>query len=155
MAFVREARNAVKIEGWRLSRVPIDPTESIFQGDMLCWNSGTKQVTKAVTGNEANFVGIADHTNPVLSAGILTANLTDTRMNVIQAGLVELIVEASATYFPFDGVKIGADAQSVKLGSAPQIGICDPAVGAAGKAYQAGDYVLIWLRVPDAFRAFF
>jgi hypothetical protein len=122
---------------------------------MLCWNSGTKQVTKATSGNENNFVGVADHTNPILSAGILTSAMQDTRMNVIQQGLVEMIVGVAATYFPFDLVKIGADAQTVIQGSAPAVGFCDPAVGAAGKAYASGDYVLIWLRVPDNFRAFF
>lgn len=154
----REARNANKIEGWRLSRVPIDPTEAIFQGDMLAWDVANRRATKiAVSGapSGATFVGVADHTNPVQTAGALTSDTQDTRMNVLQQGLVEMIAEASETYFPFDTLIVGNSPQHVKKGSTNSVGFVDPAVTATGKSVTAGDYILMWLKVPDAYRAFF
>jgi hypothetical protein len=154
----REARNANKIEGWRLSRVPIDPTETIYQGDMLAWDTANRRATKiTVSGapSGATFVGVADHTNPVQTTGMLTSDTAESRMNVLQQGLVEMIAEATETYYPFDTLIVGNNAQSVKKGSTNAVGFVDPSVAATGKAVTAGDYILMWLKVPDTYRAFF
>jgi len=155
---VREARNAIKIEGWRLSRVPISSAQVIMQGDMLAWDAGNRVALPIVVSggpSGAAFLGVADHTNPIQSIGMLTADTGETRMNVVQQGLVEMIAEVAETYFPWDTLIVGASAQHVKKGATNPVGFADPAVGAAGKAYAAGDLVLMWLKVPDAFRAFF
>jgi len=155
---VREKRNAIKIEGWRLSRVPIDPAGTIFQGDMLAWDVANRRATPiAVSGapSGATFIGVADHTNPVKTIGMLTSDLQETRMNVVQQGLVEMIAEATETYFPFDTLIVGSDAQTVKKGATNSVGFVDPSVTAAGKAVTAGDLVLMWLKVADAYRSFF
>jgi len=158
MSYDRAARNAIKIEAWRLSRVPIDPTETIYAGDMLAWNTATRQATKIVSGggpSGASFVGVADHTNPVLSVGMLLDSTQDIRMNVVQQGLVEMIAETAETIYPFDTLIVGSNPQTVKKGSTNVVGFVDPTVGALGKAVSAGDYILMWLKVPDSYRAFF
>lgn len=155
---VRVARNAIKIEAWRLSRVPILSSAIIFQGDMLAWDTvGRTAVSIAVSGapSGATFLGVADHTNPVKTIGLLTSDIGDVRMNVVQQGLVEMIAEAAETYFPFDTLIVGADAQTVKKGATNVIGFVDPSVGVNGKAVNPGDIVLLWLKVPDLYRAFF
>lgn len=154
---IREARNAVKIEGWRLSRVPILAAAVIYAGDMLAWDVANKRaVTITVSGapSGATFIGVADHTNPVQTVGMLTSDIGDIRMNVIQQGLVEMIAEATETYYPFDTLIVGNDAQSVKKGATNSVGFVDPSVTTAGKAVTAGDLVLMWIKVPDAYRAF-
>jgi len=152
----REKRNANKIEGWRLSRVPINPAEEILQGDMLAWDVANRRATKiTVSGapSGATFIGVADHTNPVQTTGMLTTDTQETRMNVLQQGLVEMIAEASETYYPFDTLIVGNSPQHVKKGATNSVGFVDPSVTAAGKAVAAGDYVLMWLKVADAYRA--
>lgn len=154
----RDKRNASKIEGWRLSRVPINPAEEIYQGDMLAWDVSNRRATKiTVSGapSGATFIGVADHTNPVQSIGMLTSDLQDTRMNVLQQGLVEMIAEATETYYPFDTLIVGNSPQHVKKGATNTVGFVDPSVTASGKAVVAGDYILMWLKVPDSYRAFF
>lgn len=154
----REARNAIKIEGWRLSRVPIAPTAAIFAGDMLAWNTTTKQAQSiAPSGGPsgATFIGVADHTNPVVTAGSLTSDSGDIRMNVVQQGLVEMIEDVAETVYPFDTLTVGGSAQHVHKGATNVVGFADPSVGAAGKSFAAGDYILLWLRVSDTYRAFF
>lgn len=153
---VRERINRVKIEQWRLSRVPIDPTETIFQGDELVWNTALRLATKATSGASAvAFIGISDTTNPIETIGS-TRFLSDSSkayVNVIQKGMVEMIVGANATYQAFDEVQIGQDAQSVIKGSTNPIGFADPGWtgGGAGKTVVAGDLIKIWLRVPKAY----
>jgi hypothetical protein len=156
--FVREARNAIKIEGWRVSRVPIDATSIIFAGDMLAWNTTLKQavsISPSGAPSGATFIGVADHTNPVQTSGMLTSDFGDIRMNVVQQGLVEMIEDVAETVSPWDTLVVGGSAQHVHKGVTNVVGIADPSVGAAGKAFTAGDYILMWLRVPDAFRTFF
>lgn len=154
----REKRNAVKIEGWRVSKVPIDPTETILQGDMMAWVDATKLATKltaAVSG--AQFCGVSDTTNPVETAGTLTSDTTKPRVNLIQQGLLEMIAGESMTVFPFDLLTVGADAQTVvKTGanSANKVGVGDPAYGQSGKAFVSGDLVRIWITVKDLYRVF-
>lgn len=154
---VREKRNAIKIEGWRLSRVPIDKTETIFQGDMLAWVDATKLATKLTGTSGAQFLGVSETSNPVETIGSPTF-LSDTqnaRVNVMQQGLVEMIAGESMTIFPFDKLTSGVDAQTVlKTGavSGNMVGLVDPAVGNAGKAVVAGDVVKMWLQVPDLLR---
>jgi hypothetical protein len=131
---VREARNAIKIEGWRLSRVPINPSDTIFAGDMLAWNTSTKQaVVMAPSGapSGATFIGVADHTNPVKTIGMLLTDTQDTRINVVQHGLVEMIEDVAETVFPFDTLTVGGSAQHVHKGATNVVGVCDPYVGAA------------------------
>lgn len=125
---------------------------------MLAWDAVNRvAVPIAVSGapSGASFLGVADHTNPVQSIGMLTEDTGDTRMNVVQQGLVEMIAEANETYFPWDTLIVGNSPQHVKKGAANAVGFVDPSVGAAGKAVTNGDYVLMWLKVPDAYRAFF
>lgn len=155
---IREARNASKIEGWRLSRVPIAVDAAILQGDMLAWDVANRRaVTITVSGapSGATFLGVADHTNPVQTIGMLTSDVGEIRMNVLQQGLVEMIAEATETYFPFDTLIVGNSPQHVKKGSTNSVGFVDPSVTTSGKAVTAGDYVLMWLKVPDTYRAFF
>jgi len=53
----RESINRVKIEGWRVSRVPVNASEDIYQGDLLCWDSANKRATRLTTAaSGANFV---------------------------------------------------------------------------------------------------
>jgi hypothetical protein len=154
----REARNAIKIEGWRLSRVPILSSATIYQGDMMAWDATNKRaVTITVSGapSGATFLGVADHTNPVVTTGMLTSDFQDTRMNVVQQGLVQMIAEATETYYPFDTLIVGSDPQTVKKGSTNAVGFADTSYTSSGKAITAGDYILMWLKVPDAYRAFF
>jgi hypothetical protein len=157
MAFTREKRNAVKIEGWRLSKVPIAAADEVLQGDMMKWDSSSHQakVASGSSGDAATFIGVAETTNPIPSLGVLTSVLTDPKINILQQGLVEMIAGVAETVYPFDTVTIGADAQTVQKQASGIIGIVDPSVGALGKALSVGDYVLIWLRVPDNYRAFF
>jgi len=154
---IREKRNSVKIEGWRLSKVPIAAANEVFQGDLMTWNASLKHARQASgsSGDAATFIGVAETTNPIPSTGVLLTELQDVKINILQQGLVEMIAGAAETYYPFDTITIGADAQTVRKSAGGVIGIADPSVGAAGKALAAGDYVLLWLRVPDAYRAFF
>lgn len=153
---VREKRNAIKIEGWRLGRVPIDPTETIYQGDMLAWNDSLKLATKlTAAASGAQFCGVSETTNPVETVGSLTSDTTKPRVNVMQQGLVEMVAGETMTLYPFDLLTVGADAQTVvKTGatSGNKVGICDTAVGAGGKAVVAGDLVKMWLTVKDLYR---
>lgn len=160
---VRERINRVKIEGWRVSRVPVDPAETVYQGDLLVWSTGSKIATKptAVSGwvDAATFVGMAEKTNPVESAGSsrFVSDQKSALMNVLQMGLVEVIIQEAVTIYPFDNLIMGADAQSVlKTGSSAntRCGLVDPAYGALGKATAAGDIIRMWVKVPDAYRVF-
>ena len=151
----RERINRVKIEAWRVSRVPIDKTETIYQGDLLVWDVANRRATKAVSASGSTFVGMSDTSNPIETVGS-TTYLSDSqspRVNVIQSGLVEVIWAANETIYPFDEVVIASnDAQHCEVGSSNPIGIVDPSYGAAGKVISSGDLVKIWLRVPDAYR---
>jgi hypothetical protein len=149
---VREARNAIKIENksGRVSQVPIDPTESIYQGDMVFWDAGL--ATKmTVAGDADNFLGISDHTNPQRTGGTLTDDYTKSYINVVQSALVEMIAGANETLSAFQNLEMVTDAQHVKSSStvANIVGIVDPGwAGAAGKAVVIGDMVKMWLKVP-------
>jgi hypothetical protein len=154
---VREALNRIKIEGWRLSRVPIDPTVTIYQGDCLCWSAAAAAAGLGTDASGASFLGLSETTTPVETRGSRRF-LSDTpaiRATVIQAGLVELICEATHTWLPFDPVYIGVtDAQHVKHTGANIIGYVDPAVGPLGKACVLGDPIKFWLSVPKKYAAF-
>lgn len=156
----REARNAVKIENksGRISQVPIDPTETIFQGDMLKFVAATGLATKMTAAADGvNFLGISDHTNPQASAGSLTTDYTKSYTNVVQSGLVEMIAGANETLKPFDAVEFVTDAQHVAKSAVRvrAVGFVDPGwSGAAGKAVVIGDPVKIWLKVAPWYNAF-
>lgn len=155
---VRERTNRIKIEGWRVSRVPIDPTATIYQGDLLCWSAAlgaAGTATDAASG--ASFLGVSDTSNPIETIGSPTflSNPSSPRVNVVQAGLVEMICEASHTWLPFDPVYIGAtDAQHIKHSGTNIIGYVDPAVGSTGVAKVTGDLLKFWLSVPKKYAAF-
>jgi len=155
---VREKRNAIKIEGWRVSRVPIDPTETILQGDMMAWVDATKLATKLTNAaSGAQFCGVSDTSNPVETAGTLTSDSAQARVNLVQQGLVEMIAGETMTVYPFDLLTVGADSQTViKTGatSGNKVGIGDTAYGASGKAVVAGDLVKVWVTVKDLYRVF-
>lgn len=152
MVMTREARNAILIENksGRVSQVPIDATETIYQGDMLFLSAhlATKMTTAA---DASDFLGVADHTNPQYSAGILTADYTRSYTSVVQSGLVQMIAGANETLQGFQSLKMITDAQHVRSTAvaAETVGCVDPGfAGAAGKAVIIGDYVKLWLKVP-------
>jgi hypothetical protein len=149
----REARNAIKIENksGRVSQVPIDPTETVYQGDLMYLSAGL--ATKmAAAANGQNFLGVSDHTNPQTTAGILTSDYTKSYLNIVQSGLVEMIAGANETLDGFQALEMVTDAQHVKSSTtaANVVGIVDPGwAGAAGKAVVIGDLVKMWLKVPS------
>jgi hypothetical protein len=155
----RESINRVKIEGWRVSRVPVNASEDIYQGDLLCWDSANKRATRLTTAaSGANFVGMSDTKNSIETAGsstFLSASTTN-KVNVIQQGLVEVIWGANETIYPFDTVAIsGTDAQTCQKSASNVIGFVDPAYGSAGKAAVTGELIRIWLKVADSYRAMY
>lgn len=155
MAEVRSKRNAVKIESWRLSRIPTDPTADIYQGDMIAWSPNHGYAIGAPAASGASFIGVSDTSTKVATLGVLTADQQLTRVNAIQEGLCEFIVAAGGgTVKPFDPVYIGADAQTVALSGSNSIGFVDPGfVGGGTKAVAAGDLILVWIKVPAAFKS--
>lgn len=152
---VRESRNAIKIEQWRVSRVPINSAETLYAGDMLGWDPANKRATKITAATSGfRFMGVNEHDNPVLTAGALTSNPTLTYTNVVQKGLVEMIAAASETLYPFDLLTVDTDAQTVKKSGATTsnaVGMVDPSYGTAGKAVVAGSIVLMWLRIAEEY----
>jgi hypothetical protein len=148
----REAINRVKIELARLSRVPVDQTETIYQGDLIVWDVANKRATKAVAASGSTFMGMSETTNPIETAGSSTflTDLQSPRINVIQKGLVEVIAGENVTLYPWDLVKIGADAQKVLKTGATEtnfVAVVDPNfAGTSGKAVVTGDLVKVWLR---------
>lgn len=155
MPVVREKINRVKIEAWRVSRVPIAAATVVYQGDLLVWDAATKVAIPAVATSGATFLGMSDTSNPVETVGSPTF-LTDSqtpRVNVIQQGLVEVIWGTAETVYPFDTVVLhAAGPQHAVKGASNPIGIVDPGYGAAGRATVSGELIKIWLRVPDAYR---
>ncbi len=157
---IREARNAVLIESksGRISQVPIDPAETIYQGDLLMWDGTNHRATKMTANTDgANFIGISDHTNPQYSQGILTSDYTKAYVNVVQCGLVRLIAGNAETLYGYDTVEFVTDAQHVKKTAtgANVVGVVDPAwASAAGKTVAVGDEIKVWLKVPNLFNAF-
>jgi len=148
----REARNAILIENrsGRVSQVPIDPTETIFQGDMvyLANNLATKMTA---AGDAADFLGVSDHTNPQYTAGSLTQNYTKPYINVVQSALVAMIAGAAETLYPFQALRMVTDPQHVRAttNAAEVVGIVDPGwAGGVGKLVAIGDLVKMWLKVP-------
>lgn len=157
---IREARNAILIESksGRVSQVPIDPTETILQGDMLKWDGTNHWATKmTAAGDGANFVGVSDHSNPQYSAGTLTSDYTKSYVNVVQKALVREIAGAAETLVAFDTVEFVTDAQHIKktATAANVVGIIDPGwAGSAGKTVAIGDEVKLWLKVPNTWNVF-
>lgn len=152
---VRERINRVKIEHWRISKIPIDKTEIIYQGDLLVFDQFTKLATKSAGLSGSNFIGMSDTTNPVETIGS-TRFLSDTQyaqVNVIQSGLVEVIAASAKTVRAFDPVYLSAtSAQHVAFTGTGIIGYVDPGfAGVSGKAVSIGDLVKIWLAVPAAY----
>lgn len=163
--FTRTYRNAVKIELLRLSRVPIDPTVVVYQGDMMCWNAAAHIAAPlTVAASAGTFMGVSDTKNPVDHIGVLTSDIGTPRINLIQHGLVEMIVDVAdngATYYPFDTLIQTTDAQTVKKGSSNPVGVVDPGYNtgvttgsALGRVVATGDYVLMWLRPSATYSAF-
>lgn len=146
----RESINRCKIEHWRVSRVPCNTAEDIYQGDLLAWDVTNKRATRLLSSaSGANFIGMTDTKNSMETAGSTTflSATTTNRLNVIQSGLVELVWGVAETVFPFDEVGIDADAQTCKKSGTNPIGVIDPAYGSAGKAIASGDLVRVWLQV--------
>lgn len=153
----RESINRSKIEAWRVSRVPVNPDESIFQGDLLVWDAANHRATKGTAASAATFIGMSDTKNQVETAGSpsFLGDTKSSRVNVLQQGLVEVIWGVSETVYPFDEVIFDSavnNAQTCKKGSTNPVGIVDPSYGAAGTAITSGTLVKIWLRVPNAYR---
>lgn len=149
---VRAKRNAVKIEGWRLSRIPVGGSADIYSGDMVCWDANAGAGVAAASASGASFIGVTEQSTKVPSLGVLTSDQQLPRVTVLQQGLVEMISGAAATIKAFDSVYIGSDAQSVVFTGSNAIGMVDPAMH--GKTVAIGDIVLVWILVPDAYRCF-
>ncbi len=152
----RESINRVKLEHWRISRVPCNTAEAIFQGDMLCWDVANRRATRLITAaSGANFIGMSEKQNFVETAGSTSflSNTTSPILNVIQSGLVEVIWGVAETVYPFDEVVMdGANAQTCKKGSGSTVvGVVDPGfavtANVSGRAVASGDLVKIWLQV--------
>lgn len=157
---IREARNAVKIESksGRLSQVPIDPTETVLQGDLMKWDDTLHVATKMTAAADgATFMGMSDTTNPQYSGGTTTSDYTKAYINVVQLALVEMIAGAAETLHAYNTVEFVTDAQHVKKTAtgANVVGVIDPGwATASGKLVAIGDPVKIWLRVRAAYNAF-
>ena len=147
----RESINRVKIEHWRVSRVPVNRAEDIYQGDLLAWDTGNKRATRGTVALAATFIGMSDTKVSIETAGSTSflSPTTSDRVNVIQSGLVELIWGVAETVYPFDEVAIDAinDAQVVRKGATNPIGVVDPGYGSLGKSVVSGDLVKVWLQV--------
>lgn len=154
----RESINRSKITDFAVSKVPIDPTVTIYQGDLLCWDDTNHRAAPMVEASGANFLGMSEHQNPVPSMGVTLSDQQQDRVKVIQEGLVEVIFNESATVRGGDRVKLGTTSVQhvIKTGatSSNQVGVVadENGFGAAGKALVTGDLVLIWLRVPSAYK---
>jgi hypothetical protein len=157
---VREALNAILIEdkSGRVSQVPIDPTETIMQGDMMKWDAAAHRCTKmAAAADGALFVGVSDHTNPQYTAGTLTTNYTTPYTNIVQSALVRMIAGKAETLYGYDTLEMITDAQHVqKTATAANIvGVVDPGwATVAGKTVAIGDEIKLWLKIPKLYAAF-
>lgn len=154
----REPINRVKIERARLSKVPVDATATIYQGDAMVWDVANKRAAVGSAASAGTFLGVSETTNPIETAGSsrFLNDLQSARINVVQEGLVEFIGTAAETLYPFDKVTIGANAQTVVKSGATEsnyIGVVDPAVGSAGQVIAAGDLVKIWIHARPAYAA--
>lgn len=159
MAASRESINRIKIEDFRVSGVPINPDTTIYQGDLLVWDDGARRaVPHPGSASGGNFYGIAEGKNPTDAVGVLSEDFESDRINVIQEALVELIVDESATFYIGDRLTIGTTSvQHVKktgATAANQVGVVAPENKwtTAGKALVTGDVILLWLRVPAAYK---
>lgn len=147
---IREAINRCLIEVFRVSRIPIDPTGTVCQGDLMVWDDTHKLAVLATAASAGLFMGMSETTNPIETIGShqFIADPTSPRINLIQKGLVELILGESVTVKPYDKVTVGANAQTVVVSGATaqnMVGYIDPSYGAAGKAVTSGTLVKVWL----------
>lgn len=146
----REIRNKVLIEVWRVSRVPCDPATTIYQGDLMCWDAASKTAQLGTAASGDKFLGMSDTTNPIETIGS-TRFLTDTqspRLNIVQKGLVEVVIKENTTIYPGDLVTLYGDAQGVKVSGASDsnaIGFVDFSYGAAGAVVTDGTLIKVWL----------
>lgn len=152
----REAINRIKIEKWRLSQVPIDPTETIYQGDLICFNVARQLAGKAVAASAGTFIGMAETTNPIETVGSPTflSAMAKPYINLVQEGLVEVIIDANTTLYPWDYLTVtNTNAQTVTKTAATSsncCGVVDPGfVGGASRAVLAGDLVKMWIKLPS------
>jgi multidrug resistance efflux pump len=157
---VREARNAILIEdkSGRVSQVAIDPTETVYQGDLMKWDAANHRATKmTAAADAATFLGVSDHTNPQYTAGTLTANYTKAYTNIVQSALVRMIAGKAETLHGFGLLEMVTDAQHVQgtATAANVIGVVDPGwATVAGKTVAIGDEIKLWLKVPKNLAAF-
>lgn len=159
----RESINRIKIEEFRASRVPINPATTIFQGDQLAWDSVNRIAIPITAASAASFMGLAEGRNPLYTRGSLTSDPTVDKMNVIQEGLVELIMSEAVTLKPLDLLTPdpAVSVQHVKktgATAANQMGVVateNDFSSASGKAVVSGDLVLIRLRVPATLKMSF
>ena len=68
----RESINRVKIERFRVGRVPINAAETIYQGDLLAWDAANRRASKATSASGTTFIGMSDTKNPIETAGSTT-----------------------------------------------------------------------------------
>lgn len=160
MSITREARNAIKIEHWRLSKVPILAATTVYQGDAMFWDSSSHVAAPfSAATSGGTFIGVADVTNPIPGIGQLSYPnyMRSTRVVVVQKGLVEMGVSAlgAGTLYPFDPVVFDGDAQHVKKAGSVSAahGFVDPSYGADGKEFAENDPILIWITVGAGYNA--
>ena len=150
----RDMINRCLIEVFRVSRIPIDPAVTVYQGDLMVWDNAAKLAVLATAASAGSFMGMSETTNPIETIGShrFLSDSACARINVIQKGLVELIIGEGVTVKPYHKVTVGANAQTVVVSGANagnMVGYIDPSYGAAGKAVLSGDLVKVWL-VPQA-----
>ena len=152
----RESINRIKIEEFRASRVPVDPDVDFYQGDMLCWDeTGRIAAPLNASASAGTFLGLAEGQNPHLAAGVLTTNPRVSRTNIIQEGLVEIIIDENVSLKPGDLLTpSGTSPQHVKRTGAStsnEVGVVadeNDFDSAAGTPVTGGDLILMRLRVP-------
>lgn len=109
--------NNVRVEQLRISRVPINPANTINLGDNLKWDGTNRVATPVVAGDAASataaaaYLGVAQDAEPITS---LNQNLPFNQMNVVTKGLVEFTCDDNATYLPGDAVTFGAGPQLIR-----------------------------------------
>lgn len=147
----RESRNSVKIGGFRVGHVPIDKTETVYQGDMMAFDTTNHRASKATSASGSTFVGVSETQNPVATAGSpeFLSSQQLPRIVLYQSGLFEFCWGVNEMVYPWDQVIIDSDAQTCKKGASNSIGYIDPGYGAAGyQATASGDRVRVWITVP-------
>jgi len=158
----RESINRVKIEEFRASRVPINLNTDIFQGDLLAWDASARIAVPLTSASAGSFLGMSEGKNPIDTVGVLTSDTRVRRINVIQEGLVELIIDETVVLKPLDILTLGTTSvQHVKKTGANagnQVGVVaveNDYDSASGQTVTGGELILVRLRVVSTLKMSF